>query len=1087
VGKRDDADDTVRERPASGAGGVGRSSDLATVALGAPRGDEPRSRVEHGAARSAFDPPAERFEARGELGRGGMGRVDEAYDRGLDRPVAIKHMLSAEGVDLARFEREARITARLEHPAIVPIHDAGRTADGMPYYVMRRVDGRPLSELVASRSLAERLALVPNVLAACDAAAYAHARDVIHRDIKPSNILIGPFGETLLIDWGLAREMQERDDAKPAILPSEPELTRAGTVAGTPGFMAPEQARGETVDARADVFALGATLFYVVAGQLPWQVASATELVDLAGAGREPDWRLVPHDVPPELRAVLVKAMAGDPEQRYADAGELAADLRRFITGNLVGAYDYGLLARIVRFARRHRAAVAVALISALSLVAIGTVSIRRVVAERDAANAARALAEAREREAGELADGVLVQQAATLADLDPVGAIAVLRRLRASSTRWREAWSAAVSAWLHGVPFGFIGSRLPTLVAIAGDQRHAFAIEQMSGQISLIDLIARTRRVLPALGRVRAAEWADDGRHIAIALEGKLVLFEHATGGVRELPLDVTELSGDRRGRLLARTTDARLLEVTPRADEPRELASGVEAFAATPDLSAFVLVRASGSELHHRGRVFRLPLVTTFRSRFVFKLSGNKVLAHDGETLHAWEVRDDQLVGIGRWPADGALMLAIVDDQMFALSPEHVAVLARDRRIVVQRGQPQATQTAGGFVVVDEAGRVTVRDAHGLLRLGARPVWMIRTDVSTDGRFLLATTASGDLLAWDLRGLRPQVTRISRLHQVVAFTGDAVWAMSLADGLLRYDVETGEVTHAAELRSPVPTSTIDPDGRWLVLEGGGAGAVVVLEIATGRTYREQDAVGGVPLSDGALLVHADASLWRWSGGQSTRIGALPDRPLQGAARAGYAAFLLARDQVARVQLATGRVDVVAAPRNAREILVEPGGRAWFLADDAAWRWNLGGEPERVDTAESVSTLVAADEGVILQTANSLVYLTAERERVIAATVAAARWLGDDRVVYATPHRVVGILDLQTGARVEMPVRRETSSPLLIHGGSIGYATAVEAGGTRVEIWQLPVPHEPAALQRWLAEITNARPIPGSDAVAWP
>lgn len=160
---------------------------------------------------SAFDPPAERFDTVGEIGRGGMGRVDNAHDRALDRPVAIKHLLSTSPVDLARFEREARITARLEHPGIVPIHDAGRTAEGTPYYVMRRVDGQPLDQRV-TRVLAERLALIPNVLAACDAVAFAHSRRVIHRDIKPTNILVGPFGETLVIDWGLARQIDETDD-----------------------------------------------------------------------------------------------------------------------------------------------------------------------------------------------------------------------------------------------------------------------------------------------------------------------------------------------------------------------------------------------------------------------------------------------------------------------------------------------------------------------------------------------------------------------------------------------------------------------------------------------------------------------------------------------------------------------------------------------------------------------------------------------------------------------------------------------------------------------------------------------------------
>ncbi|HET9993111.1 MAG TPA: serine/threonine-protein kinase, partial [Kofleriaceae bacterium] len=334
-----------------------------------------------------FEANADRFEPRGELGRGGMGRVEDAFDHALGRAVAIKHMLVTSERDLARFAREARITARLEHPGIVPVHDAGRGPDGTPYYVMRRIDGRPLAQLVAGAALADRLALIPNVLAACDALAFAHARGVVHRDLKPDNILVGPFGETLVIDWGLASDgaIASPDDAR--------------TIAGTPGFMAPEQARGEPVDARADVYALGATLFYVLSCELLYEV-TPTEMVTLAASDRPPNWRALPARVPADLRAILEKALASSPAQRYGDAGALAADLRRFVTGNLVGAYDYGAWARLVRFARRHRVALVVAGLSALALAVVAIVSVRRIVAERDQANTARALAETRQREA---------------------------------------------------------------------------------------------------------------------------------------------------------------------------------------------------------------------------------------------------------------------------------------------------------------------------------------------------------------------------------------------------------------------------------------------------------------------------------------------------------------------------------------------------------------------------------------------------------------------------------------------------------------------------------------------------------------
>src|SRR5262249_41693042 len=142
-------------------------------------------------AASPFDPAAQRFAEHGELGRGGMGRVADAFDRTLARQVAIKSMLTTDPAAVARFQREARITAQREHPGIVPLYEAGRQADGTPYYVMRRVDGRQLDDAVKSAGFEQRLALVPNLLAVCDAVAFAHARSILHRDIKPSNILLG--------------------------------------------------------------------------------------------------------------------------------------------------------------------------------------------------------------------------------------------------------------------------------------------------------------------------------------------------------------------------------------------------------------------------------------------------------------------------------------------------------------------------------------------------------------------------------------------------------------------------------------------------------------------------------------------------------------------------------------------------------------------------------------------------------------------------------------------------------------------------------------------------------------------------------
>ncbi|HEY5938803.1 MAG TPA: serine/threonine-protein kinase, partial [Kofleriaceae bacterium] len=267
----------------------------------------------------------ERYRLGTELGRGGMGRVVEAFDVQLGRTVALKEVLPKGGPGtVRRFTREVQLTARLEHPSIVPLYDAGTGPDGRPYYVMRRVTGRPLDELIGrARGLGERLTLVPAVLAAIDAVAHAHRRGVIHRDLKPANILVGELGETVVIDWGLAKVIGEDDDTTgdSMLTPGDSLQTQMGSVFGTPGFMAPEQARGEEINTQGDVYALGATLYHLLAGTPPHAGNSATEVIDKTSRLEVRPLAEVAPGAPPELVAIVGKSLAFDPKSRYANAG----------------------------------------------------------------------------------------------------------------------------------------------------------------------------------------------------------------------------------------------------------------------------------------------------------------------------------------------------------------------------------------------------------------------------------------------------------------------------------------------------------------------------------------------------------------------------------------------------------------------------------------------------------------------------------------------------------------------------------------------------------------------------------------------
>jgi serine/threonine protein kinase len=298
------------------------------------------------------------------LGGGGMGTVYLARQESLGREVALKVVRA----DLLffpdarrRFQREAEVVARLEHPGIVPVHDVGTLPDGRLYYVMKLVQGERL-DAVASRveTVSERLRLLIRV---ADAAAFAHAHGVVHRDLTPANIMVGAFGEVLLVDWGLAlvqpnlphQPTQSHGPNQPnqPNQPSQPNppVPPVPVVAGTPGFMAPEQARGIAGTA-SDVYALGALLAWWLSPE-----------------------RGGPARMPRPLASIAARAMAADPAARYPTADALAADLARYLDGQRVTAHRETLGERAQRFTRRYR--VAILLVVGYLLMRIGLLMFR--------------------------------------------------------------------------------------------------------------------------------------------------------------------------------------------------------------------------------------------------------------------------------------------------------------------------------------------------------------------------------------------------------------------------------------------------------------------------------------------------------------------------------------------------------------------------------------------------------------------------------------------------------------------------------------------------------------------------------------
>jgi serine/threonine protein kinase len=305
------------------------------------------------------DLSATRYEPIEALGRGGMGTVYRALDRELGREVAVKIV---RGTDTApstteRLLREARVLARLEHPGLVPVHDAGVLPDGRAFYVMRLVRGTCLDTHVTALGprLAPRLRLFERV---CDAVAFAHAHGVVHRDLKPENVMVGPFGEVLVMDWGVARVLGAEEGTSAGtgtpmgMLPVQAGTgTGTGTVLGTPGYMAPEQASGDAgiADQRADVYALGAILHFLCVDAAP-EAAGGAGLREAAGRlGRT---------VPRPLAAIVEKALAGDRERRYPHVSGLQRDVAAFLAAEPVSVHRESLLERLGRLLDKYRTAV---------------------------------------------------------------------------------------------------------------------------------------------------------------------------------------------------------------------------------------------------------------------------------------------------------------------------------------------------------------------------------------------------------------------------------------------------------------------------------------------------------------------------------------------------------------------------------------------------------------------------------------------------------------------------------------------------------------------------------------------------------
>jgi serine/threonine protein kinase len=330
-------------------------------------------------ATTAAKPASEgRFRILRPHAEGGLGKVFVARDAELNREVALKEIQPHYAHDpyaRARFTLEAEVTGRLEHPGIVPVYGLGTYADGRPYYAMRFIRGESLKEAITryhdpqkaaptSERCGELRQLLARFIDVCQAVQYAHDRGVLHRDLKPANVMLGKYGETLVVDWGLAKAEGKNADTpamhdESQLVPasgSEVEPTQMGTMVGTLQYMSPEQAIGrmDLIGPATDVFALGATLYHILTGQAPYQATTREALIPAVREGRFPPPRQIKKSVAPPLESICLRALACDPTERYASAGELLQDVERWLAEEPVLAHRETFPERMNRWRRKN-------------------------------------------------------------------------------------------------------------------------------------------------------------------------------------------------------------------------------------------------------------------------------------------------------------------------------------------------------------------------------------------------------------------------------------------------------------------------------------------------------------------------------------------------------------------------------------------------------------------------------------------------------------------------------------------------------------------------------------------------------------